>query len=103
MGQDGFRTTVDLRTLYDMDDIDYRNRDLPEEVAPYTKEIFKSLRTNEGRFLPKAGYMSQQSDINEKMRAILIDWLVDVHLKFKLLEETLFLTVNLIDRYLERA
>lgn len=34
------------------------------------------------------------------MRAILIDWLVDVHLKFKLLPETLFLTVNLIDRYL---
>jgi len=34
------------------------------------------------------------------MRAILIDWLVDVHLKFKLLNETLFLTVNMIDRYL---
>jgi Cyclin len=41
-----------------------------------------------------------QNDINEKMRAILIDWLVDVHLKFKLLPETLFLTVNIIDRYL---
>ena len=44
-----------------------------------------------------------QTDINEKMRAILIDWIVDVHLKFKLLPETLFLTVNLIDRYLERV
>ncbi len=43
-----------------------------------------------------------QKDINEKMRAILIDWLVDVHLKFKLLPETLFLTVNIIDRYLEK-
>ena len=37
------------------------------------------------------------------MRAILIDWIVDVHLKFKLLPETLFLTINLIDRYLERV
>ena len=36
------------------------------------------------------------------MRAILIDWLVEVHLKFKLLPETLYLTVNLIDRFLER-
>lgn len=36
------------------------------------------------------------------MRAILIDWLVDVHLKFKLLPESLFLTINLIDRYLSR-
>ena len=34
------------------------------------------------------------------MRAILIDWLLEVHLKFKLLPETLFLTVNVIDRYL---
>lgn len=36
------------------------------------------------------------------MRAILVDWLVDVHAKFKLLAETLYITVNLIDRYLER-
>lgn len=35
------------------------------------------------------------------MRAILIDWLVDVHLKFKLMAETLYLTVYLIDKYLE--
>jgi hypothetical protein len=37
------------------------------------------------------------------MRAILIDWLVEVHLKFKLLPETLYLTVNLIDRFLGRT
>lgn len=36
------------------------------------------------------------------MRAILIDWLVDVHLKFKLLPETLYITVSIIDRFLER-
>lgn len=44
-----------------------------------------------------------QRDINEKMRGILIDWIVDVHFKFKLRPETLFLTVNLIDRYLEKV
>ena len=46
--------------------------------------------------------MASQTDINEKMRAILIDWLVEVHLKFKLMPETLYLTVNIIDRFLER-
>ena len=46
--------------------------------------------------------MKNQPDINEKMRAILIDWLVEVHLKFKLYPETLYLTINLIDRYLEK-
>lgn len=49
----------------------------------------------------KPGYLAHQTDINEKMRAILIDWLVEVHLKFKLMPETMYLTVNLIDRYLE--
>lgn len=47
-----------------------------------------------------ANYMDYQKDINPSMREILTDWLIEVHLKFKLLPETLFLTVNLIDRYL---
>ncbi|CAL9161855.1 unnamed protein product, partial [Musa hybrid cultivar] len=46
--------------------------------------------------------MSHQFDISEKMRAILIDWLIEVHYKFELMEETLFLTVNIIDRFLAR-
>ncbi|AQK45696.1 Cyclin-B2-4 [Zea mays] len=47
-------------------------------------------------------YMSSQQDINAKMRAILIDWLIEVHYKFELMDETLFLTVNVIDRFLEK-
>ena len=44
--------------------------------------------------------MFHQNDINSKHRAILINWLVDVHFQFGLKDETLFHTVNLIDRYL---
>ena len=47
-------------------------------------------------------YMCKQIDINEKMRGILVDWIIEVHLRFKLMPETLFLTINLIDRYLEK-
>ena len=47
-----------------------------------------------------ASYMKKQPEINEKMRAILIDWLIQVHLRFGLLAETLYLTVTVIDRYL---
>lgn len=52
---------------------------------------------NEGR---THDYMDSQPDINVKMRAILIDWLVQVHYKFELSPETLYLTVNIVDRYL---
>jgi len=44
--------------------------------------------------------MKRQTEVNENVRAILIDWVVSVHTKFKLWSETLYLAVNLIDRYL---
>jgi hypothetical protein len=34
------------------------------------------------------------------MRAILVDWLVEVHMKFRLVPETLYLCINILDRYL---
>ena len=46
---------------------------------------------------------NEQQEINSAMRAILIDWLVVVHTKYRLLPETLYLCVNIIDRYLSRA
>jgi cyclin B len=56
----------------------------------------------QGKNIMKSDYMRTcQSDLSEKMRSILIDWLVDVHLKFKLNHETLFILVNIIDRFLE--
>lgn len=73
--------------------------DYIEDIFEYTKE---QERSNVSAFYAAPNYMNNQYDINEKMRAILLDWLVDVHLKFKLLPETLFLTVNLIDRYLSK-
>jgi len=74
----------------------------PQMCEEYIGEIDVYLRNIEGKFCANPNYMSSQSDINEKMRAILVDWLVDVHIRFKLMPETLFLTINLIDRYLEK-
>ena len=65
-----------------------------EEIIPYLISLEYKKRIN-------PNYMLNQNDINEKMRMILIDWLIEVHLKFKLLPETLFLTINFIDRYLQ--
>ena len=45
-------------------------------------------------------YMKNQNEINEQMRSILIDWILDVHFKFGFTDETLFMTINIIDRYL---
>lgn len=44
--------------------------------------------------------MEFQKDLTWKMRTILVDWLIEIHGKFRLLPETLFLTNNLLDRFL---
>ncbi|ESL07302.1 CYC2-like cyclin [Trypanosoma rangeli SC58] len=53
-----------------------------------------------GQIVASPRYLMYQPEINEKMRMILVDWLVDVHLKFKLHAETMYLAVNILDRYL---
>lgn len=76
----------------------------PQCVAEYAEECCKEMLKTEKEVTAQYGYMNtRQNDINEKMRAILVDWLIEVHYKFKLMPETLFLTVNLIDRYLEQC
>jgi len=71
-----------------------------QKVGEYAADIFARSLEKETRFLPKSDYMEGQQDVNAKMRAILIDWLVEVHMKYHLRPETLFLTGNIIDRYL---
>ena len=73
-----------------------------QEADEYFPEICNEIFSNEEKFLVNPNYMNNQSDINSRMRAILIDWLIDVHLKYKLLPQTMYITVNLIDRYLEK-
>lgn len=72
-------------------------------IQPYISEIQSHLRDIEGNFLPSTSFMINQIDLNGSMRAMLVDWLVEVHCNFNLNEETLFLTVNIVDRFLSRV
>lgn len=74
----------------------------PQQVKEYLADINSALHNAEPHFMPEANYMDGQPHVNAKMRAILVDWLVDVHKKYKLRQETLFLAIGLIDRFLER-
>lgn len=83
-------------------DIDSFDSNNPLAVVDYVQDIFTYYRQIESCGCVYPNYMSNQFDINERMRAILIDWLIEVHYKFELMDETLFMTVNLIDRFLEQ-
>lgn len=81
------------------EDIEDENFDT-SMVAEYGEEIFGYMQEMEQRMLPRANYMDSQHEIQWSMRAVLMDWLVQVHHRFNLLPETLFLCVNYIDRFL---
>ncbi|EON64113.1 hypothetical protein W97_03343 [Coniosporium apollinis CBS 100218] len=69
-------------------------------VAEYGDEIFDYMRQLEERMRPNPYYMDNQAEIQWSMRSVLMDWLVQVHHRFNLLPETLFLSVNYVDRFL---
>ena len=50
--------------------------------------------------MPNPNYMTEQNELEWKMRTVLMDWLIEVHQKFRLLPETLLIATNLIDRFL---
>ena len=92
--------TEAFSTKLQIEDIDELEYDNPQLCAEYAKDIYMYMRELEQRFHVKPDYMGTQPEINERMRCILIDWLIQVHHRFSLLQETLYLTVSIIDRYL---
>ena len=58
------------------------------------------MLNNENKWNPDHSYMSKQEKISETIRSTLVDWMIQIHYNFKLLPESLFLTINVIDRYM---
>ncbi|KAF2963246.1 hypothetical protein GQX73_g10323 [Xylaria multiplex] len=81
-------------------DLDSEDLNDPLMAAEYATEIFEYLRDLECKSIPNPQYMDHQDDIGWRTRGILIDWLIEVHTRFHLLPETLFLAINIIDRFL---
>ncbi|KAL8143895.1 hypothetical protein V2J09_016927 [Rumex salicifolius] len=81
-------------------DIDANKRD-PLMCSVYAQDIHDNIRVSELNCRPSVDYMDKvQRDVTQSMRRILIDWLVEVTEEYKLVPDTLYLTVNLIDRFL---
>ncbi|XP_078128120.1 G2/mitotic-specific cyclin-B1 [Sander vitreus] len=81
-------------------DVDADDFDNPMLCSDYVKDIYKYLRQLEVEQNVRPTYLQGQ-EVTGNMRAILIDWLVQVSLKFRLLQETMYMTVGVIDRFLQ--
>ncbi|XP_009339011.2 cyclin-A2-4 isoform X1 [Pyrus x bretschneideri] len=79
-------------------DADYKD---PLLCSLYAPDIYNHLSVAELERRPYAGFMETiQQDITKTMRGILIDWLVEVSEEYKVVPDTLYLTVYLIDWFL---
>ncbi|KAJ4949003.1 hypothetical protein JOQ06_020523 [Pogonophryne albipinna] len=83
-------------------DIDSENSEDCYMCPEYAKDIFDYLKQREEKFV-LCNYMPSQPTLNPEMRAILIDWLVEVQENFELYHETLYLAVKMADHYLSKT
>ncbi|KAH9489141.1 G2/mitotic-specific cyclin-B [Bulinus truncatus] len=94
---EGVFSKAGFEAIEDIDSVDMQN---PQLVSIYVKDIYCYMRFLEQKYSIRPKFL-EGTDLTGKMRAILIDWLCQVHTRFRLLQETLYLTVSIIDRYLQ--
>lgn len=86
-------------------DLDKDEKDDVCMVFEYTDDIFGHLYQREKQTTPTYNYLTETDSpqyLRPSLRAILIDWLVEVHQKFQLLPETLYLAINVMDRFMSQ-
>ncbi|XP_068621011.1 G2/mitotic-specific cyclin-B3 [Battus philenor] len=83
-------------------DFDKENWNDPFQVSHYAMDIFNYLKSRE-RLFPIDDYLQRMKGITSWMRALLVDWMVEVQESFELNHETLYLAVKLVDLFLTRS
>ncbi|PVU95384.1 hypothetical protein BB561_001849 [Smittium simulii] len=74
----------------------------PLMVSEYISDIIQYLLENEKKNMPDPNYIAKQPEISWQMRKALVNWVIKVHYHFQMFPETLFLAINLIDRFLSK-
>lgn len=80
--------------------IDEADKEDPQQAAEYVQEIYGYMRNLEVKFQVSQEYLQRPLDFISRTRSILVNWLVEIHARFELQQETLFLSINVMDRYL---
>jgi len=88
-----------------VEDIDKDDVGNPQMLPEYVNEIYAYMRILEQKQAVRPGYLgadgSKVGPIKPRMRNFLVDWLIEVHQQFSLIQETLYLTVAVLDRFLQ--
>jgi len=83
-----------------VEDIDAKDVNNPQLCAEFVNDIYQYMLHLESVYSIRPQYL-KDSSLKSKMRSILVDWLIQVHHRFQLLQETLYLTIAVLDRFLQ--
>lgn len=76
----------------------------PQMIAEFAQEVYQSMLDKEPEYGVDFEYLSKiQNEVKDTSRGFLVEWIIDVHRKFRLQPETLYVTVSIVDRYLARV
>jgi hypothetical protein len=82
------------------DQLEYKN---PQVLAEYSQEIYDNMIKQEPEFMVEPDYLSKtQDEIKDTSRAFLIEWIIDVHRKFRLVPEALYVCILIVDQFLSK-
>jgi len=73
----------------------------PYVVSEYAESVFRNMKKREGSYVVRDYLNNPSSQTTGSMRAILVDWLVEVQENFELYHETLYLAIKIVDNYLQ--
>lgn len=87
--------------LLGWEDIDLEDGGDEFTCAAYVTQIFKYYKEREDKFIVD-DYMKKQPSLNQQMRVLLVDWMVEVQQQLEFNHEVLYLSVKLLDLYLSK-
>lgn len=107
------REVDEVRARFDAEDEEYDATmcsEYAEDIFLYMSDLqvrlsfsvlcYTMLRPQKDTIMPTPNYMDAQNEITWSMRQTLVDWLLQVHLRYHMLPETLWIAVNIVDRFL---
>ena len=90
----------EMQKMTFMDQVEYKDEQV---LSEYSQAIFLNMKAQEGNFMVDPLYISKvQTEIRDTSRAFLLEWIIDVHRKFKLKPECLYVISMIIDQFLSR-
>ncbi|KAF9236594.1 cyclin-like protein, partial [Melanogaster broomeanus] len=93
-----YREIAEVQQTY-QDEVDVFDTTM---VSEYSDEIFNYMAELEEDIMPNPDYMTGQNEVMWAMRQTLVDWLLQVHLRWHMLPEALWIAINIIDHFLTR-